>query len=241
MKTLEEKMQEAMSQQAAEPEKAPANQEQTQAEQVVAEAPSPSENSEQQAPEQEEVAANTPSAPTHPDMKWYIVHTYSGYEQKAKQGILENMKNKNKEELFGDILIPTENVVEVSGGKKKTREKKFFPGYVFVQMVLNPDTWHIVNDSPRVTGFVGKGMMPPAIPEKEVQRLTQNISDGSMATKLKVEFDKGESVRVVDGPFQNFNGVVDDVNPDKGKLRVLVSIFGRSTPVELDYAQVEKN
>ena len=177
----------------------------------------------------------------HPDMKWYIIHTYSGYENKAKLGLLERVQASGKQDLFGEILIPTENVVEMNQGKKKTVEKKFFPGYVFVEMVLNDDTWHIVKATPRVTGFVGKGKQPPSVPEAEVRRLTNRIEEGTLAPKLKMIFEKGESVRVIDGPFQNFNGMVDDVNPDKGKLRVLVSIFGRSTPVELDFSQVEKN
>lgn len=177
----------------------------------------------------------------HPDMKWYIIHTYSGYENKARLGLMERVQASGKQDLFGEILIPTENVVELVQGKKKTVEKKFFPGYVFVEMVLNDDTWHIVKATPRITGFVGKGKNPPSVPEAEVRRLTQRIEEGSLAPKLKLSFEKGESVRVTDGPFQNFNGLVDDVNPDKGKLRVLVSIFGRSTPVELDFSQVEKN
>lgn len=177
----------------------------------------------------------------HPDMKWYIIHTYSGYENKARLGLLERVQASGKQELFGDILIPTENVVEMVQGKKKTVEKKFFPGYVFVEMVLNDDTWHIVKATPRVTGFVGKGKNPPSVSEAEVRRLTNRIEEGTLAPKMKMSFEKGESVRVIDGPFQNFNGLVDDVNPDKGKLRVLVSIFGRSTPVELDFSQVEKN
>ncbi|MCB1198419.1 MAG: transcription termination/antitermination protein NusG [Bdellovibrionota bacterium] len=174
-------------------------------------------------------------------MKWYIVHTFSGYEKKAKVGLLDRIKAAGKEEFFGEILIPTENVVEINQGKKKTREKKFFPGYVFVQMVLDDETWHVVKDTPRISGFVGKGKKPPTVSEAEVLKLTQQITDGVISPKLEISFDKGESVRVIDGPFQNFNGIVDDVNPDKGKMRVLVSIFGRSTPVELDYSQVEKN
>lgn len=188
-------------------------------------------------------ASQTPveASSRHPDMKWYIIHTYSGYENKAKLGLIERVQASGKQDLFGEILIPTEHVVEMVQGKKKTMEKKFFPGYVFVEMVLNDDTWHIVKATPRITGFVGKGKNPPAVPESEVRRLTNRIEEGTLAPKLKMSFDKGESVRVIDGPFQNFNGLVDDVNPDKGKLRVLVSIFGRSTPVELDFSQVEKN
>lgn len=190
---------------------------------------------------EETQGGSTVATAKHPDMKWYIIHTYSGYENKARLGLVERVQASGKQELFGDILIPTENVVEMIQGKKKTVEKKFFPGYVFVEMVLNDDTWHIVKATPRVTGFVGKGKNPPSVSEAEVRRLTNRIEQGTLAPKMKMSFEKGESVRVIDGPFQNFNGLVDDVNPDKGKLRVLVSIFGRSTPVELDFSQVEKN
>lgn len=190
---------------------------------------------------EETQGGSTVATAKHPDMKWYIIHTYSGYENKARIGLVERVQASGKQELFGDILIPTENVVEMIQGKKKTVEKKFFPGYVFVEMVLNDDTWHIVKATPRVTGFVGKGKNPPSVSEAEVRRLTNRIEQGTLAPKMKMSFEKGESVRVIDGPFQNFNGLVDDVNPDKGKLRVLVSIFGRSTPVELDFSQVEKN
>jgi len=139
------------------------------------------------------------------------------------------------------VLIPTENVVELAkGGQKKTTKRKFFPGYMLVQMELNDDTWHLVKATPKITGFVGNATQPPSIPETEVRRLTRQIDEGTLKPKPRVRFEDGESVRVIDGPFANFNGVVDAVNPDKGKVRVLVSIFGRSTPVELDFVQVEK-
>ncbi|MCB0327647.1 MAG: transcription termination/antitermination factor NusG [Bdellovibrionales bacterium] len=174
-------------------------------------------------------------------MKWYVVHTYSGYENKAKMGLIERIVAANKQDYFGEILIPMENVVETVQGKKKSRPKKFFPGYMFVKMLLDDETWHVVNETQRITGFVGKGKNPPAVPESEVKKLTKQIDEGKLSPVMKTVFEKGESVRVIEGPFQNFNGMVEDVNPEKGKLRVLVSIFGRSTPVELEYGQVEKS
>lgn len=178
----------------------------------------------------------------NPNFKWYVVHVYSGYEQRVKESLLERIKSLSAEENFGEVLIPTENVVEMVQGQKKSSKRKFFPGYILVQMDLTDDMWHLVKGTPKVTGFVGgASRRPTPVPEKEVLRLTQQISEGVVNPKLKMSFEKGENVRVVEGPFQNFNGVVDEVKPDKGKLRVLVSIFGRSTPVELDYAQVEKS
>lgn len=190
----------------------------------------------------------TPAAPTEEPkaerpavQKWYVVHTYSGFENKAKQALEERVAAMGKKDFFGEVLIPQEDVVEMVKGEKKTTRRKFFPGYILVKMILNDETWHIVKNTPKVTGFVGGGSKPPAVPEKEVSRLTAQITEGTLRPKLKTTFEKGESVRVIEGPFQNFNGMVDEVKPEKGKLRVLVSIFGRSTPVELDYAQVEKN
>ena len=176
-----------------------------------------------------------------PDMKWYVVHTYSGFETKAKGALEEKVASLGKQVFFGEILIPSENVVEMVQGEKRTTTRKFFPGYILVKMVLNDDTWHIVKNTPKVTGFVGGAKKPPAVPDKEVNRLTKQITEGTLRPKMKTTFEKGESVRVIDGPFQNFNGLVDEVKPDKGKLRVFVSIFGRPTSVELDFAQVEKN
>lgn len=183
-----------------------------------------------------------PSAPAgNPEMKWYVVHTYSGFETKAKTALEERAAMLGKKEFLGEVLIPSENVVEMVQGEKKTTTRKFFPGYILVKMVLNDETWHIVKNTPKVTGFVGGAKKPSAVPEKEVLRLTKQITEGTLRPKMKMTFEKGESVRVINGPFQNFNGLVDEVKPDKGKLRVLVSIFGRSTPVELDFVQVEKN
>lgn len=171
---------------------------------------------------------------------WYVVHTYSGFEGKAKQALEERIKNLGKEELFEEILVPQEQVVELRNGKKRTTMRKYFPGYMLVKMELNNETWHIVKNTPKVTGFVGGQDSPAMVPEEEVLRITNQLVEGATAVKPKLTYEKGENVRVVDGPFANFNGVVDEVRPDKGKLRVMVSIFGRSTPVELDFLQVEK-
>lgn len=172
--------------------------------------------------------------------KWYVVHTYSGFEDKAKKALEERIKLNNLDEKFGEILIPSEDVVELVRGKKRTASKKFFPSYILVQMELDDETWHLVKGTSRITGFVGSSHNPPSIPDEEVERITNQISEGTLKPKHKLDFEKGEPIRVIDGPFSNFNGIVDDVKPEKGKLRVLVSIFGRSTAVELDYMQVEK-
>jgi transcriptional antiterminator NusG len=173
-------------------------------------------------------------------MKWYVVHTYSGYEAKVKSAIEEKIKSVGKDDFFGEILIPSEKVVEVVKGVKKTAQRKFFPGYILVNMELTDETWHLIVDIPKVTGFVGGSSNPPAITEAELNKIVQQMEEGAVKAKPKVLFENGESVRVMDGPFTNFTGVVEDVNPDKGKLKVLVSIFGRATPVELDFVQVEK-
>jgi len=173
--------------------------------------------------------------------KWYVVHTYSGYELKAKQALEEKIKTEKVEDLFSEILVPSENVIEIKKGVKKTFERKFFPGYLLVKMEVNDKTWHVVKSVPKITGFVGGGRMPPAVSDEEVAKITQQISDGTLKPTPKIIFEKGDSIRVIDGPFSNFNGVVDDVNEDKGKVRVLVSIFGRLTPVELDFMQLEPN
>ena len=175
--------------------------------------------------------------------KWYAVHTYSGFENKVKKSLEERVRQEALEDSVGEILIPMEQVVEMVKGEKKTSKRKFFPGYVLVQMEMNDRTWHLVKGTPKVTGFVGNAKRPeevPAIRDEEVSRLTAQISEGVMKPKPKVQFDEGDQVRVIDGPFANFNGTVEDVKPDKGKVRVLVSIFGRATPVELDFMQVEK-
>jgi transcriptional antiterminator NusG len=173
-------------------------------------------------------------------MKWYGVHTYSGYENKVKLNLEERIRALDAEEFFGEVLIPSETVVELKNGERKTSMRKFFPGYILVQMELNNETWHVVKDTAKVTGFVGGGTSPPAIPDDEVLLITNRMAEGAERPKPKVAFEVGESVRVVDGPFLNFTGVVEDVKPDKAKLKVMVSIFGRVTPVELEFIQVEK-
>lgn len=171
--------------------------------------------------------------------KWYGIHTYSGFENKVRLSLLERIKNQGLEEQFADVLIPSETVVELKKGEKRTSTRKFFPGYILVNMELNDETWHVVKETSKVTGFVG-GNNPVAIPDEEVLKITRRIEEGAEKPRPKVLFEVGETVRVVDGPFLNFSGVVEDVKPDKGKLRVMVSIFGRATPVELEFMQVEK-
>jgi transcriptional antiterminator NusG len=177
---------------------------------------------------------------TREDLKWYIVHTHTGFEARAKFGLDEAIVRQKKEDEFGEILIPVESVVELVKGKKKSTERKFFPGYILVQMLLNDENWHLVKQTHRVTGFVGNARKPPAIPKKEVERITAQMVAGLQQAKPKYTFKEGDNVRVIDGPFANFNGTVEEVKPEKSKLRVLVSIFGRATPVELDFIQVEK-
>jgi len=175
-----------------------------------------------------------------PDMKWYIVHTQSGFEAKAKQQLEENVRMKGLGAEFGSVLIPVESVVELVKGKKKSSERKFFPGYILVQMKLTDENWHIVKDTHRITGFVGHARKPPALPIDEVKRVTAQMREGLTKARPKFTFKEGDNVRVIDGPFSNFNGTVEEVKPEKSKIRVLVSIFGRATPVELDFIQVEK-
>jgi transcriptional antiterminator NusG len=174
------------------------------------------------------------------EMKWYVVHTYSGFENKAKEALAERVKRYKMEDRFAEMLIPSEQVVELVGGKRKVSQRKFFPGYMMVRMVLNDETFHLVKNTPKITGFVGGTRNPPSVPDEEAERLTQMIADESLRPKPKDKFERGEVVRVVDGPFRGFNGVVDEARPEKGKVKVLVSIFGRQTPVELDFVQVEK-
>lgn len=174
------------------------------------------------------------------EKKWYIANTQTSCENTAKAAIEERIRSLKKEDFFGDILIPAENVVELVKGQKQTKSRKFFPGYIFIQMSMNEDTWHLVKGASKVTGFVG-GVKPSPVPEHEVTRVTQQMAVGAEKPKPKVRFSVGESVTVVDGPFANFNGTVEDINEEKGKVKVSVSIFGRPTPVELDFIQVEKS
>jgi len=176
------------------------------------------------------------------EKKWYVAHTYSGFENKAKKSLEEKIRMEGLQDEFGEILIPTEQVVEMVKGEKKTSKRKILPGYMLVQMEMNDRTWHLVKNTPKVTGFVGAAanQQPPPISEAELQRLTSQISEGAAKPRPKVQFEEGDTVRVIDGPFSNFNGSVEEVNPEKGRVKVLVSIFGRATPVELDFMQVEK-
>jgi len=172
--------------------------------------------------------------------KWYVVHTYSGSEQKAKAALEERVKAIGKEMFFGEVLVPAEKVKELVKGKPKISSRKFFPGYILVNMELNDETWHLVKSTPKVTGFVGGATEPAPVPDEEVAGIAHQMEEGAVRPKPKMQFETGESVKVIDGPFQDFNGVVEEVRPEKGKLKVLISIFGRSTPVELDFVQVEK-
>ena len=174
------------------------------------------------------------------EKQWYIVHTYSGHEAKAKQGLLERARTFGHEAEFDEVLIPEENVVEVVKGQKKTSKRKFFPGYILVRMELNDETWHVVKGTSKITGFVGNATAPPSISDEEVSRMTQRIKEGAAKPKPLISFEEGENVRVTTGPFANFSGFVDEVMPEKEKLRVLVQVFGRATPVVLDYTNVEK-
>lgn len=174
------------------------------------------------------------------DLKWYIVHTYSGFEHKVKASLEERIKTLGQENYFGTIIVPTEQVVELKKGQKKTSSRKFYPGYIMIQMVLNDDTWHTVRNTAKVTGFVGGGIKPAPIPDHEADRILQQMQEGISKPKPKYTYEEGDEVRVVDGPFSNFQGIVQEVKPDKEKLRVLITIFGRPTPVELDFIQVNK-
>jgi transcriptional antiterminator NusG len=173
-------------------------------------------------------------------MKWYGIHTYSSFENKVRLNLLESIKNEGMESFFDEILIPCETVVELKKGEKKTSSRKFFPGYILVKMELTDETWHLVKETAKVTGFVG-GNTPFPIADEEVIKITRRMEEGAEKPRPKVLFEVGETVRVTDGPFLNFSGVVEDVKPDKGKLRVTVTIFGRATPVELEFMQVEKS
>jgi transcription termination/antitermination protein NusG len=171
---------------------------------------------------------------------WYILHTYSGFEEKVKTAMQERIKKAGQEEMFGEILVPTEQVVEMIKGSKKTSSRKFFPGYILLNVDLNDETWHTVRDTPKVTGFVGNDLHPEPLTDKEAMKIIGRIKDGAVKPKPKVTYEVGDVVRVIDGPFTNFQGVVETVYPDKGRVRVMVSIFGRETPVELEYVQVSK-
>jgi transcriptional antiterminator NusG len=174
-------------------------------------------------------------------MRWYVVHTFSGFEKRVARSLEEHIKNAGMQHLFGEILVPTEEIVELKKGQKRTSERKFFPGYVLVKMEMADDSWHLVKSVPKVSGFIGGTAARPApISDKEAEAILQQVKEGVDKPRPKFSFVAGEQVRVIDGPFQDFNGTVEDVHYEKNKLRVSVSIFGRLTPVELDFSQVEK-
>jgi transcriptional antiterminator NusG len=175
-------------------------------------------------------------------MRWYVVHAYSGFEGAVKRSLEERVRRAGMEEFFGEILVPTEEVVEMRGGTQRKSERKFFPGYVLVNMEMTDETWHLVKDVPKVMGFIGgTGDRPAPITEKEANAILQRVQDGVDKPRPKVLFEPGEVVRVIDGPFNDFNGVVEEVDYEKSRLKVSVLIFGRSTPVDLEFGQVEKS
>ncbi len=174
-------------------------------------------------------------------MHWYVVHTYSGFEKSVARSLAEHIRNTGMQDKFGEILVPTEEVVEMKSGQKRTSERKFFPGYVLVKMEMDENTWHLVKNVPKVSGFLGgSGMKPTPITDKEAQAILKQVQEGVEKPRPKFSFMPGEQVRVIEGPFQDFNATVEDVNYEKNKLKVSVSIFGRMTPVELEFSQVEK-
>jgi transcriptional antiterminator NusG len=174
--------------------------------------------------------------------RWYVVHAYSGFEKQVKRSLEDRIQRAGVEDLFGDVLVPTEEVVEMKGGQKRRSDRKFFPGYVLVEMEMTDETWHLVKDVPKVMGFIGGTADRPApISEKEADSILNRVQEGADKPRPKVLFEPGEMVRVVDGPFNDFNGVVEEVDYDKSRLKVAVLIFGRSTPVELEFHQVEKS
>lgn len=170
---------------------------------------------------------------------WYVVHAQSGFENKAKQALEERIRKFKVENLFGQIMVPQETAVELVNGQKRSVNRKFFPGYILVEMVMNEDTWHLVKETSKITGFVGDALDPSPLSPDEVKRIVEGAEDGP-AARSKLSFSQGDTVRVVDGPFKEFNGTIEEVSPEKGRVKVLISIFGRATPVELDFVQVEK-
>jgi transcriptional antiterminator NusG len=171
---------------------------------------------------------------------WYIIHTYSGFEKKVAETLKSRIQASGLIEQFGEVMVPTEDVIEMRGGKKVVTPKLFYPGYVLVEMGMNDNTWHLVRSTPRVTGFVGSGQKPSPLTIEEVDRIVHKVEVAAEHPKPQLNFDKGENVKIIDGAFKDFTGVVDEINDDRSTLRVMVTIFGRATPVELDFYQVEK-
>ncbi|WGM38124.1 transcription termination/antitermination protein NusG [Caulobacter sp. NIBR1757] len=182
----------------------------------------------------------TSERPVNPRHKWYIVHAYSNFEKKVKESILDQARAQGLDEYFSDILVPTEDVVEIRRGRKVNAERKFFPGYVLVKMEMTDEAYHLIKNTPKVTGFLGSGSKPMPVSEKEVERIIGVAAEGAERPKPTISFEIGEQVRVTDGPFASFNGSVEQVDEERARLHVAVSIFGRATPVELEYSQVEK-
>jgi transcriptional antiterminator NusG len=184
--------------------------------------------------------AETTTSTTKPARKWYIVHTYSGFEERVKETLKQRAEALGMGDKFGEIRIPTETIVELRNGKKRETQRKFFPGYILVEMEMSDESWHVVKNTPKVTGFVGTGRNPTPLTQTEVDQIVEQVVTAKEKPKPKYVFEKGEMVKIVDGPFNNFTGVVDDVNFDRGTLKVMVTIFGRQTPVELEFLQVQK-
>jgi len=174
------------------------------------------------------------------EKNWYIIHTYSGFEKKVAEALKSRIEAEKLTEKFGEIMVPTEDVIEIKQGKKVVTSKLFYPGYVLVEMEMNDETWHVVRSTPRVTGFVGSGLTPTPLSLEEVDRIVHKVEVAAENPKPKLEFERGESVKITEGPFRDFTGAVEEINADRSTLRVMVTIFGRATPVELDFYQVEK-
>lgn len=174
------------------------------------------------------------------DRQWYIVHTYSGFEERVAEALRQRAEAMDMAEQFGEIRIPTETIVELKGGKKRQTQRKFFPGYMLVEMEMTDAAWHVVKNTPKVTGFVGTGKKPTPLTQEDVDRIVKQVSSAKEKPKPKYVYEKGEQVKIIDGPFANFTGVVEEVNLDRETLKVMVTIFGRQTPVELNFLQVEK-
>ncbi len=177
---------------------------------------------------------------TDSERKWYIVHTYSGFEERVAETLRQRAEALDMGDQFGEVRIPTETIIELKGGKKKETQRKFFPGYILVEMVMSDPAWHVVKNTPKVTGFVGTGKKPTPLTQEEVDQILEQVVSAKEKPKPKYVFDKGEPVKIIDGPFNNFTGVVEEVNLDRSTLKVMVTIFGRQTPVELEFLQVEK-
>jgi transcriptional antiterminator NusG len=198
------------------------------------------EEEEEERPKPRRAPLPIPTAPDEPEKQWYIVHTYSGFEAKVKESLRQRVEAMGMAHAIEEVLIPTEEVVEVREGRKTRSTRKFFPGYVLVKMELSDAAWHVVKNTPKVTGFVGTGNKPVPLRREEVERIVNQISVAAEKPKPKLEFETGETVRITDGPFSNFTGQVEEVNEDRSTLKVMVTIFGRATPVELEFLQVEK-